>query len=67
VITTTGGTPIGSQNSVTAYLGVNYSFARNLTGSILYNFSYQTNGAASTGRNSGVVINWLTFQLSKTF
>jgi hypothetical protein len=67
VITTTSGTPIGSQNTVNAYLGVNYSFARNLTGSILYNFSYQTNGAASTGRNSGVVINWLTFQLSKTF
>jgi uncharacterized protein (PEP-CTERM system associated) len=67
VTTTTGGTPIGSQNAVNAYLGVNYSFARNLTGSILYNFSYQTNGAATTGRNSGVVINWLTFQLSKTF
>jgi hypothetical protein len=67
VITTTGGTPIGSQNGVSAYLGVNYSFARNLTGSVLYNFSYQTNGATTIGRNSGVVINWLTFPLSKTF
>jgi hypothetical protein len=67
VITTTGGTPIGSQNTVTASLGVNYSFAQNLTGSILYNFSYQTNGAATTGQNSGVVANWLTLQLSKTF
>jgi len=67
VITTTGGTPIGSQNSITASLGVNYLLSQNVTGSILYNFSYQTNGAATTGRNSGVVINWLTFQLSKTF
>ena len=67
VITTTGGTPIGSQNNITAYLGVNYLLSQNLTGSILYNFSYQTNGAATTGRNSGIVINWLTFQLSKTF
>jgi hypothetical protein len=67
VITTTGGTPIGNQNNITASLGVNYLLSRNVTGSILYNFSYQTNGAATTGRNSGVVINWLTFQLSKTF
>jgi hypothetical protein len=67
VITTTSGTPIGSQNSVTASLGVNYSLARNLTGSILYNFSYQTNGSTTATRNSGVVVNWLTFQLSKTF
>jgi uncharacterized protein (PEP-CTERM system associated) len=68
VITTTGGTPIGTQNNITAYLGVNYLLGQNLTGSILYSFSYQTNGAATAGRNSGtVVINWLTFQLSKTF
>jgi hypothetical protein len=67
VITTTGGTPIGSQNNITAYLGVNYLLSQNLTGSILYNFSYQTNGAATTARNSSIVINWLTFQLSKTF
>jgi hypothetical protein len=67
VITPTSGTTIGSQNNITAYLGVNYTFARNLTGSILYNFTYQTNGATITGRNAGIVINWLTFQLSKTF
>jgi hypothetical protein len=67
VISTTGGTPIGGQNNISAYLGVNYLLSQNLTGSILYNFSYQTNGAATTGRNSSVVINWLTFQLSKTF
>jgi hypothetical protein len=67
VITTTNATPIGSQNTITASLGVNYLLSENLTGSILYNFSYQTNGAAITGRNSDVVVNWLTFQLSKTF
>jgi hypothetical protein len=67
VIATTGGAPIGSQNNITASLGVNYSFARNLTGSILYNFGYQTNPANTTTRNSSVVVNWLTFQLSKTF
>jgi uncharacterized protein (PEP-CTERM system associated) len=67
VITTTNGTPIGSQNNITASVGVNYTFARNLTGSILYNFTYQTNGATTIGRNADVVINWLTFQLSKAF
>jgi hypothetical protein len=67
VITTTNGTPIATQNNVTASLGVNYTFARNLTGSILYNFTYQTNGATITGRNAGIVVNWLTFQLTKTF
>lgn len=67
VITTTGGTPVGNQNNITASLGVNYVLGPDLTGSILYNFSYQTNGAAITGRNSDVVVNWLTFQLSKTF
>jgi hypothetical protein len=67
VITTTSATPIGSQNNLTASLGVNYSLAQNLTGSILYNFTYQTNGATTTARNSSVVVNWLTFQLSKAF
>jgi uncharacterized protein (PEP-CTERM system associated) len=67
VITTTAVTPIGSQNNVTASFGVNYLLTQTLTGSILYNFSYQSNGATITGRNAGVVVNWLTFQLSKTF
>jgi len=67
VITTTSGTPVGSQNNVTASLGVNYSLAQNLTGSILYNFTYQTNSATTAARNSNVVVNWLTFQLSKSF
>jgi hypothetical protein len=70
VVTTTTGTSIGSQstiNTITASLGVNYTFARNLTGSILYYFSYQPNGATITGRNGDIVANSLTFQLSKTF
>jgi hypothetical protein len=67
VITATGAAPVSSLNTITTSLGVNYSFAQNLTGSILYNFSYQSNGAAITARNSGIVVNWLTFQLSKTF
>jgi len=68
VITTTGGAPAGSLNTVTAYLGLNYSFAQNLTGSILYSFSYQSNGAGGAiGRSADVVANQLTLQLSKTF
>jgi hypothetical protein len=68
VIATTGGTPVSTQNTITAYLGVNYTLAQNLTGSILYNFSYQTNGAGgAAGRNADVVVNQLTFQLSKAF
>jgi hypothetical protein len=67
VITTTTGTPIGSQNNINASLGVNYTFTQNLTGSILYNFYYQDNGATVTGRNAGVVVNWLTLQLTKAF
>jgi hypothetical protein len=68
VISTTGGSPAGSLNTVTAYLGLNYSFAQNLTGSILYSFSYQSNGAGgAVGRSADVVANQLTFQLSKTF
>ena len=68
VVTTTARTPVSTQNTITANLGVNYSFAQNLTGSILYSFSYQTNGAGgAVGRSADVVVNQLTFQLSKTF
>ena len=68
VIATTSGTPVSTQNTITAYLGVNYTLSQNLTGSILYSFSYQSNGAgAAVGRGADVVVNQLTFQLSKTF
>jgi hypothetical protein len=57
-----------SQNTVTALVTVNYILAQNLTGSIYYSFSYQSNGfAGAVGRNQDVVVNQLTFQLSKTF
>lgn len=65
---TTGGTSVGSQNTINAYLGLNYSLAQNLTGSILYSFYYQPNGFGGTvGRGADVVVNQLTFQLSKSF
>jgi hypothetical protein len=68
VVATTSGTPSGTQNAITAYVGVNYTFAQNLTGSILYSFSYQSNGAGgAVGRGADVVVNQLTFQLGKTF
>jgi uncharacterized protein (PEP-CTERM system associated) len=69
VLTVSTPTPVASQsqNNVTAYLGVNYLFGPDLTGSIFYRFSYQTNGAVSTGRSGDVVVNQLTFQLSKAF
>jgi len=66
VITTLGGTPVSSLNTLTAYLGVNYLLTQNLTGSILYSFWYQPNGG-TVGRSGDVVVNQLTFQLSKTF
>ena len=63
-----GATPIGSQNTINAYLGVNYLLAQNLTGSIFYSFYYQPNGfGGAVGRGADVVVNQLTFQLSKTF
>jgi hypothetical protein len=64
----TGGTPVSSQNTVNAYIGLNYSLAQNLTGSIFYSFYYSPNGfAGSVGRGADVVVNQLTFQLSKAF
>ena len=57
-----------SFNTATATVGVNYVLGRTLTGSILYTFSYQSNGAALTsGRNGDVFVNQLAFLLSKTF
>jgi hypothetical protein len=68
VITTLGAAPVSNLNTLTAHLGVNYLFSHNLTGSILYSFSYQPNGfGGTTGRGEDIVVNQLTFQLSKTF
>ena len=55
-------------NTVTATAGLNYVLARTLTGSIIYTFSYQTNGTVlAGGRNGDIVANQLQFLLSKTF
>ncbi len=57
-----------SFDSVNATLGLNYVLARNLTLSIVYNFSYTTNGTVLVGgRNGDVFANQLQFLLSKTF
>jgi hypothetical protein len=63
-------TPTATTNfdSVTASLGLNYVFARNLTGSIVYTFSYFNNGAVLTNAGAGdVFVNQLQLVLSKTF
>jgi hypothetical protein len=55
-------------NTVNATLGINYVLGRTLTGSIIYNFYYQTNGTViAGGRNGDVFANQLQFLLSKTF
>ena len=57
-----------SFDTVTTQLGINYVFGRSLTGSILYTFSYQNNGAVLAGGRTGdVLVNQIQFQLSKTF
>jgi hypothetical protein len=66
VITSPTATPLSSQNNLYATIGVNYLLAPTLTGSIFYSLSYQSNGS-STGGAGDVVVNQLTFQLSKTF
>jgi hypothetical protein len=55
-------------DSVNATLGLNYVLARTLTLSIVYNFSYTTNGTVlAGGRNGDVFANQLQFLVSKTF
>jgi hypothetical protein len=62
------GPTIANTNTVTAYLGLNYLIADNLTGSVNYTFTYQTNGAGVVaGRTGDIVVNQLQFLLSKTF
>jgi hypothetical protein len=68
VITPTTATLINSTNQVTGYLSLNYLLGQTLTGSVYYSLSYFTNGAGTAiGRSGDVVVNQLTFQLSKTF
>ncbi len=55
-------------NNVYATVGLNYLLARALTASIIYNFSYNTNGTVLAGGHNGdVFANQLQFLLSKTF
>jgi len=55
-------------DSVNANLALNYVLAQTLTLSIVYSFSYNTNGTVlSGGRNGDVFANQLQFLLSKTF
>jgi hypothetical protein len=55
-------------DTVYATAGLNYVLGRTLTGSIIYTFSYQTNGTVlAGGRNGDVFANQLQFLLSKTF
>jgi hypothetical protein len=55
-------------NSINATLGLNYVLARALTASIIYTFSYNTNGTVVAGGRTGdVFANQLQLLLSKTF
>jgi hypothetical protein len=55
-------------NTANASVGINYVLGRTLTGSILYTFTYQSNGAVlASGRTGDVFVNQLEFLLSKTF
>jgi hypothetical protein len=58
---------VGTINTVTANLGLNYLLTDTVTGSVLYTLSYQTNGAAITGNAGNIVANSLQFLLTKTF
>ena len=61
-------TPVGTVNTLSANIGVNYLFARNLTGSVFYTLAYQPNGAVVTaGRSGDIVVNSLQFSLRKAF
>jgi len=68
VVNSTTAAPINSTNQITGYLGLNYLLGQTLTGSVYYSLSYLTNGAGTAiGRTGDVVVNQLTFALSKNF
>ncbi len=67
VIGLTNTASVGTINTITANLGLNYLITQTLTGSVLYTFSYQTNGAAVTGSTGNIFVNSLQFLLTKTF
>jgi hypothetical protein len=68
VVTINSATPVGNTATVTANLGLNRIFARSLTGSVIYTFSYQPNGGQIVnGRAGNVVANTLELVLTKAF
>jgi uncharacterized protein (PEP-CTERM system associated) len=67
-VTPTTLTLVSGINTFSANVGLNYLFARSLTGSILYTFSYEPNGGAViAGRSGDVVANSLQLLLTKAF
>jgi hypothetical protein len=68
VVTINTVTPVANTSTVTANIGLNHIFARALTGSVLYTFSYQANGGTIVnGRAGDVVASTLQFYLTKAF
>ena len=66
--TTVNFNQITNFETINATLGLNYVLARAVTASIVYTFSYNTNGTVlAGGRNGDVFANQLQFLLSKTF
>jgi uncharacterized protein (PEP-CTERM system associated) len=61
-------TPVSNSSTMTANIGLNRNFARALTGSVVYSFSYQTNGGQLVnGRPGNIAANTLQFVLTKAF
>jgi hypothetical protein len=68
VVTINTPTPVSNTSTVTANIGINYTFARALSGSVVYTFSYQPNGGTIVnGRPGDIVANTLQLFLTKTF
>jgi len=68
VVTVNSLAPVPNTSTLTTNLGLNHSFARALTGSVVYTFSYQPNGGAIVnGRTGDIVANTLQFYLTKAF
>jgi hypothetical protein len=68
VVTVNTPTPVASTSTLTANIGLNHTFARALTGSLVYTFTYQPNGGVIVNGQSGsIVANTLQLYLTKAF
>jgi uncharacterized protein (PEP-CTERM system associated) len=68
VVTINSTTPVNNTSSIITTIGLNYLFARNLSGSIVYSFIYQPNaGVIVSGRSGDVIANSLQLYLTKLF